>query len=91
MGKLAEKFIRAVELSFLNRLLGILFSVGKIILIVGVILSYADRIDRRFTFLPEGSREHSIFFKPFTSIVRSICPAMSLPGSDGKEDGSERV
>jgi len=90
-GKLTEKLIKAVELSLVNRLLGVIFSVGKIVLILGVLLSYVDRIDQRIHFLPKGSREYSIFYKPFTSIVQSIFPALASPRSEGRTEGREWV
>jgi membrane protein required for colicin V production len=88
LGKLTEKLIEAAELSLLNRLLGILFSVCKTVLIVGVILAYAERIDQRFRFLPKGTKEQSIFFTPFTGIVRTLFPSLGAPGP--AEDDSRR-
>lgn len=88
VGKLTEKLIKAVELSLINRLLGVLFSVGKIVLILGVLLSFVDRIDQKIHILPKGSRENSLFFNPMTSFVQSIFPALASPGSqDYKNDG----
>jgi len=73
-GRLTQKFIEAVELSFFNRILGTLFSIGKTILIVGVLLAYVDRIDRRAHFLPDGTREHSIFFSPLSKVACLLFP-----------------
>jgi membrane protein required for colicin V production len=91
VGKLTEKLIKAVELSFVNRLLGVLFGVSKIVLILGILLSYIDRIDQKVHLLPEGSREHSIFFKPFTSIVQAIFPSIALPESPDEKKAGEFV
>lgn len=91
IGKLMEKLIKAIELSFVNRLLGVLFSIGKIVLILGILLTYVDRIDRRVQFLPKGSRENSIFFKPFTNVVQTIFPALAPPGSRNAADKGEQA
>jgi membrane protein required for colicin V production len=84
LGKMIEKLIEAVELSFVNRMLGVLFSIGKTILIVGILLAYVDRLDQRAHFLPGGTRERSLFFKPFTGVARAIFPALSASGFSGE-------
>jgi len=86
LGKLVDKFIKSTELSFANKILGVLFSLGKTILIVGIILVYVDRIDQRVPILPKYSRENSIFFKPFTSVVRMIFPTLEKAKSEGVEN-----
>jgi membrane protein required for colicin V production len=91
LGKMIEKLVEAVELSFVNRLLGIVFSLCKTILIVGVLLAYAERIDQRVHFLPRDTREHSIFFTPLTKVVRTIFPALALPKSADEPKKGEFV
>ena len=46
-GKLVEKMVEAVELSFVNRLVGVIFSLGKMVIILGILLAFVDRIDQR--------------------------------------------
>jgi membrane protein required for colicin V production len=82
LGKLLDKMIGSTEMSFANKILGVIFSLGKTILIVGIILIYVDRIDQRVTILPKYSRENSIFFKPFTSIVQMIFPIFEKEKSE---------
>jgi membrane protein required for colicin V production len=84
VGKLIEKIAESAELSFANRILGVFFSLGKIILILGILLLFFDRIDRQVHVLPKNSREHSLFYKPFTTIVRTIFPSLGAPESDDK-------
>lgn len=85
VGKLIEKIAESVELSLVNRMLGVLFSLSKTILIVGILLTLVDRIDRQTHVLPKNSREHSIFYKPFTSIVRTIFPSLGAPESNDED------
>jgi membrane protein required for colicin V production len=89
VGKFAEKLVQAAQLSFLNRLTGVFFSVAKIILITGLLLSYIDGMDRHFHFLPEGSREHSLFFRPFTGFVRTVFPAIKHHLQEGEKGGTD--
>jgi membrane protein required for colicin V production len=79
VGKMMEKFAENAELSLVNRLLGVIFSVGKVIIITGVILSFVDRVDSRVHLLPKNSREHSLFYKPFVSITTTIFPSLKAP------------
>lgn len=83
-GKIFEKIAESAELSLPNRMLGILFSLCKIILLFGILLAYVDRVDQKAHFLPENSREHSLFYKPFTSIARAIFPSLEAPASSDK-------
>jgi membrane protein required for colicin V production len=91
LGRVIEKMVEAIELSLVNRMLGILFSLCKTILIVGILLAYADRMDQRVHFLPAGTREHSLFFRPFSAIARAIFPSLGNPGSSGEVHDGEFV
>jgi len=86
LGKLIEKAVESADLSFLNRMLGVLFSLCKTVIILGALLTFVDRMDRQVRFLPENSREHSIFFKPFTKIIRTMFPAFGSPDEDTSEN-----
>jgi membrane protein required for colicin V production len=91
LGRLVEKIAENAELSFINRLLGVAFSLVKIILILGILLAYIDRIDHNTRILPQGSKERSLFFKPFTSVVRAIFPSLQLPKQSGTETETDFV
>lgn len=84
-GKLVEKMVEAVELSFVNRLFGVIFSLGKMVIILGILLAFIDRIDQRTRIFPKYSREHSIFYKPFTTIATTIFPSLKSHGSQSGE------
>ncbi len=87
LGKLLEKIVSVAQLSLANRLLGVFFSLCKTILLLGIILVFVDRFDRKIRLLPKNSREHSLFYKPFTTIVGKIFPWLEVPGQD---DNSNR-
>lgn len=90
IGRLIEKAVESAELSFPNRMLGVLFSLCKMVIILGALLTFVDRMDRQIRFLPDNTREHSIFFKPFKKVISTIFPAFGTPDSDTSE-GSEFV
>jgi membrane protein required for colicin V production len=91
LGRVIEKMVEAIELTLVNRMLGVVFSLCKTILIVGILLAYVDRMDKRLHFLPAGTREHSLFFRPFAAIARTIFPALGDTGSSGDELDREFV
>jgi membrane protein required for colicin V production len=75
IGALADKVVDAVQLGFLNRLLGMAFGAVKNILIMSVIFSVLNAIEARRHFLPK-SVEASKFYKPVADIVPSIFPVI---------------
>jgi len=90
-GRLTEKLAESIELSLVNRMLGVLFSLAKIILLLGILFAYADRIDGKIGILPEGTQERSLFFKPFSSVARAIFPMLSSQGSSADKPKLEQV
>ena len=84
VGKLVEKMVEAVQLSFINRLFGVIFSLGKTVILLGILLAFINRIDLHTPLLPKYSREHSLFYKPFTTIATTIFPSLKAPVSDDR-------
>lgn len=84
IGRLVEKIAESVELSSVNRILGVLFSLCKTILMLGILLAFIDRIDKHTPVLPKNAREHSIFYKPFTSFATTIFPSLGAVEFNGK-------
>jgi hypothetical protein len=63
--------------------MGVLLSVIKMAVILGILLAYVNRLDRKLHFLPDNTREHSLFYGPLTEIVVKIFPSLDGP-SDSK-------
>jgi membrane protein required for colicin V production len=88
LGRLLENIVETVHLSFLNKIAGAFFNICKVMLIVGVILLFIDRIDKQISILPKNAREGSFFYKPVTSITLFLFPAL---GNDHQaEDDKHR-
>lgn len=75
-GKAIEKLLETIQLSLLNKALGVIFSLCKTALILGIILAYVDRLDNRLPFLPEGTKENSLFFNPLSALAKEIFPGL---------------
>jgi len=53
IARLTEKFVKAVALDFVNRILGLLFSTIKMAFIISIILVIVNIIDYKTPFLPK--------------------------------------
>jgi hypothetical protein len=47
-------------------------------LILGIILSFLDRLNYQVPFLPDGTKKNSIFFEPLTALAQEIFPGLEF-------------
>lgn len=74
LGKLIEATIKIIMLGWLNKLLGVLFSMMKCILITGFIIIIFDAINSRFGLVPETYISGSLLYAPIRDIADSVFP-----------------
>jgi len=74
IGLLVDKFVSAISLGFLNRLLGIVFGLFKTALILSVIFVILNAIDDKHHFLPRDTIERSKFYSPIADIAPALFP-----------------
>lgn len=88
VGKAIDKLLEVIQLSFLNKALGVVFSLCKMALILGILLAYLDRLNHKAPFLPEGTKENSIFFEPLASLAKEMFPGLEFyaPASSDPDD-----
>jgi membrane protein required for colicin V production len=86
LGNLLDKAVESAHLSFLNKMAGAFFNICKVMLIMGVLLLFIDRVDNRINILPKNAREGSFFYKPVTSATLFLFPSL---GNIGKSNGPE--
>jgi membrane protein required for colicin V production len=80
VGIIADKFVDAASLGFVNRLLGIAFGLIKTVLIMSVFFVVLNAIDARRPFLPRETIENSKFFNPISDIAPAIFPIIGEGG-----------
>jgi len=80
IGILADRLVKAVSLSFVNRLLGIAFGVLKSVMIMSVFFVVLNSIDSKRPFLPKETIEKSIFYNPISDIAPVIFPIIGEGG-----------
>ena len=86
VGLIVNKIVDAAALSFVNRLLGIVFGLIKSVLILSVLFVVFNSIDARRTFLPDEAIEKSILFNPIADIAPAIFPIIGEGGFDRSFD-----
>ena len=74
-GKVIEKMVKVAQLSLLNKLLGILFSMLKMIFFIGAGILLLESYDKSEKFIPQNTRDGSLFYGAAKSIVITCIPA----------------
>lgn len=74
LGKILEKTIKIIMLGWLNRLLGVLFSVLKCILIVGFLIIVFGAVNGQFHIVSEKYLAESVMYTAFRDIAYSVFP-----------------
>lgn len=74
-GKAIEKVVSIVNLSLINKLLGIIFSVIKMVFILGAILLLVESYDEKGNILSEETKNESVLYEPIKSSVSFAIPA----------------
>lgn len=73
-GKLIEKIIKAIALGYVNKILGILFSLAKAAFIISVILTGINSINANTEIIPDKQIEKSLLYKPLSKIAPAVFP-----------------
>lgn len=75
LGRLLEKIFQLTTLGWVNRVLGVLFSLFAAILIIGVLASLLTYVNEEwFTLIPENQFSDSKLIEPITKISDTIFP-----------------
>ena len=74
LGKLIEGTFKLVMLGWLNRLLGVLFSLLKAGLIVGLIIMAFCSLNNTFGFVSEETLNGSVLFLPLKDLAYTVFP-----------------
>jgi membrane protein required for colicin V production len=86
LGNLLDKVVQTAHLSIINKLAGAFFNVCKVMLIMGVLLLFIDRVDSRISLLPKNARENSFFYKPVTSTTLFLFPSLGNINKDNRHE-----
>jgi len=76
IGRLIQKFIDVVFLSFINRLLGSVISIGTMMVLLSIILNLVLMLDKKQTVINRKIRTESFFFERVEAVIPAIVPYM---------------
>lgn len=74
LGKLIEGFFKIVMLGWLNKLLGVLFSLLKCALITGLLIMVFNSINNTFNLVAEEELAKSVLYPPLKDIAYTVFP-----------------
>lgn len=74
VGKVADNFVKAAQLGFINRLAGLFFGFVKSALILSVVLMVFDTIDDSKHIISQEAKENSRVYEPMKMLVPNIFP-----------------
>ncbi|MBL1279461.1 MAG: CvpA family protein [Fluviicola sp.] len=70
-----EKVVKVVQLSLLNKILGIVLGILKMVFILGAITLLIESYDEKGDFVSEEAKDNSIFYQPLKTAVTFAIPA----------------
>lgn len=76
-GKVLEQMVKVVQLTPLNKALGIVFSGIKGIYIVSMVLVLVESYDEKSHFFPKETKEKSLLYTPVKNVSTYTIPAVS--------------
>ena len=77
IGRLLQKFIDVVLLSFFNRLMGAVIATGTMMLFLSIILNLVLMLDKNEVVIRKEIREDSFFFERVEAVVPAMIPYLN--------------
>ncbi len=78
IGWILDRFVKAVALGFVNRLLGVVFSVLKWAFILSVLFSIIDSSEFTKGILKEEVKDESILYRPISKVAPFVFPYLNF-------------
>ena len=76
LGKMISGLMKVMALDVVNKILGAVFSMTKMILITGVLLSFFNSANEKIELIPEETKEGSLLYKPILKVTETVLPAI---------------
>jgi membrane protein required for colicin V production len=81
IGRLIESILSSAQLGFINKLLGLLFSLGKAVLILGALIFLLNTFDKRYDFLSRSELEKTYTYTPLSKVVPVVAEQLGFSES----------
>ena len=77
IGRLIQKFVDVVMLSFINRLLGSVISMGTMMFFLSILLNLILVLDKKEVVINRKTKQESFFFERVEAVVPAVIPYMN--------------
>lgn len=75
-GKMLERMIKVVNLSPVNKVLGIVFGLIKMVYTISIGIILLETYDERGDFIPEDIKTESLLYQPIKAVASATIPAI---------------
>ena len=75
-GIVFQKFISLVQLGLLNRILGVMFSILKIVLLFGFLIYFTELFDPKGEYIADSIKSKSLVYFPIQRIMDIFVPSL---------------
>ena len=75
-GKMLERMIKVVNLSPVNKILGIVFGLIKMVYTLSIGIILLETYDERGDFIPENIKTESLLYQPIKTVASATIPAI---------------
>jgi membrane protein required for colicin V production len=75
-GKMIERMLKVVNLSPVNKILGLFFGVIKMVYTLSILIILIETYDERGGFIPQDLKEESMFYNPVKVTASATIPAI---------------
>ncbi|MDR0754281.1 MAG: CvpA family protein [Prevotellaceae bacterium] len=89
LGKFLHAVVKIAMMGLLNRILGIFFSVLKIVFALSVILILAGNLNKSLNFLPQKHINSSLLYKPVEKFASAIFPYLKTGFNKAQKQWNE--
>lgn len=77
IGRLIQKFVDVVMLSFINRLLGSVIAMGTMMFFLSILLNLILVLDKKEVVINRKTKQESFFFERVEAVVPAVIPYMN--------------
>ncbi len=89
LGRFIEKMVEMVALGFVNRLIGLVFSILKTAFILSIIIYFFNSINTEKQFIPQKTIDQSLLYKPVAAVAPLLFPYLKK-GIDKYEESPDK-
>lgn len=75
-GKMLEQMVKVVNLSPINKILGVVFGMLKMVYTLSILIILLETYDERGDFIPEETKKNSLFYTPVKLTASATIPAI---------------